>query len=156
MQDGPLEDRYTVIRKQEAGDIITLGQSLLMRFKLSDIGEFATLREFDTCLEAATMDPRRYFVLSMDSDPGAKPALRAYVDFIKYTHPQLAESLTEEYDLDMPDYYTCIHCKGRAHISKDAWDIGASSRVWLDCDDCSDHYPIERKKLTVYGGYRET
>jgi hypothetical protein len=156
MQDGPLEDRYTVIRKSEAGDIIKLGQEVLERFTLSEIGQYPALRQFDVCLEAATMDPRRYFVLSMDTDPGGKPALRAYVEFIKYTHPQLAEVLREEYDLDMPDYYTCLYCRGRAHVSIDAWDIGASSRVWLECDDCSDLYPIERKKLTVYGGYRET
>lgn len=46
------------------------------------------------------VDPgKRYFVLAVDTDAGAIPALVAYVDAIKATHPTLAADLQREYQL---------------------------------------------------------
>ena len=152
MNDGPLISKYTVLRRKDCPDIVDLASKLLDRLSIDDIIRDTELSTLQSCIDTAYVDNRRYFVLSMDTDPGAKPALRAYVEFIQYTHPQLATELIEEYDLDEPDYYHCLHCRGRSIISKDAWHIGASSRVWIECQDCEMLYAIERSSLEIYGG----
>jgi hypothetical protein len=153
MKDGPLTNRYRVIKIEKHGDIVELAGAALENLSIDDIMTNLDYSKLQSCVDGCISDDKRYFVLAVDSDPGARPALRAYVDMIRHTHPELAADMTEQYDLDSPDVFWCPQCEyGQAII-----DTNLSARhpdpkwVYLACQDCMETYPLRRRDLVPYG-----
>lgn len=103
MKNEELEQKYFVTKQNKYLHLIFVIKELIS--DLNNVGWIGinvnrSSGLVEDALTDTLSDSKRYFVLAVDTDPGAKPALQAYVDAIESTYPILAQSMREQYDLE--------------------------------------------------------